>query len=98
MILFGYLRNKYPKIIMINIAINGGFGIIFGINTIIGGLAFIPYLILAAKHKEESLFDAILNNNISIFYGFLFLILIFCGLYWNNSSFNKLKSKILKSK
>ena len=93
MILFGFLKNKYPKITIIIISSIAGFAIIFGVFQINGGVPFIPYLILSSKYKEKSLFDKLLNNNLIGYYIFLLLILVFCGFYWNNSSFNKLKNK-----
>lgn len=93
-----YLKNKYHKFNIINIALIGGFVIIFGINIINGGLPFIPYLILSSKYQEKSLYNNLIDNNKIGYYTFLFLILIVCGLYWNNSSYNKLKNKKIKSK
>lgn len=93
-----YCKNKYPKFTIFNIAITGGFGIIFAVNVINGGFPFIPYLILASKYEESTLYEKILNKNIFGYYAFLFLILLFCGIYWSNSSYNKLKSKMTKLK
>ena len=98
MIVFVYLQNKYSKFSIINISLIGGFGIIFGTNIINGGLPFIPYLILLSKYKENELFKKILDKNIAGFYISFLLILLFCGIFWNNSSYNKLKSKKEKSK
>ena len=98
MVVFVYLQNKYSKFSIINISLIGGFGIIFGTNIINGGLPFIPYLILLSKYKENELFKKILDKNIAGFYISFLLILLFCGIFWNNSSYNKLKSKKEKSK
>ena len=93
-----YFKNKYPKFTIFNIAITGGFAIIFAVNIINGGFPFIPYLILASKYEENNLYEKILNKNIFGYYAFLFLIFLFCGIYWSNSSYNKLKNKMTKSK
>ena len=93
MVVFGFLKNKYPKITILIISNIAGFGIIFGVYLINGSLPFIPYLILSSKYKEKSLYDKLLDNNLIGYYMFLLLILVFCGVFWNNSSFNKLKNK-----
>ena len=96
--IIGFFKNKYPKFCILNISIIGGYGIIFGINIINGGLPFLPYLILTAKYDEDELFKRILDKNLSGYYSFLYLIFIFCGIFWNNSRFNKLKNKNMKLK
>ena len=93
MVVFGFLKNKYPKITILIISNIAGFGIIFGVYLINGGLPFIPYLILSSKYKEKSLYDKLLDNNLIGYYMLLLLILVFCGVFWNSSSFNKLKNK-----
>ena len=98
MVLFGYLKNKFPKINIINISLVGGFGIVFGINIINGGLPFLPYLILSSEYKENFLYESLLNNNILGYYASLLFILIICGFFWNKASYDKLKSRKLKSK
>ena len=96
--ILGFFQNKYPKFCIFNVSFIGGYGIIFGINIIIGGMPFIPYLILAEKYEEDDLYDRILEKNNIGYYTFLHLLLIFCGIFWNNSRFNKLKERKMKSK
>ena len=95
--LFVYLKNKYPKVNIVNIAIIGAIGIIIGINIINGGMPFIPYLILTSKYEENDIYAHILEKNNIGFYAFLFVTFIFCGFYWNNSSYMKLKNKSTSS-
>ena len=107
MIILGLFNRKYAHFNIINLALIGGFGIIFAINIIIGGLPFIPYLILLSKYKKDQkvqealLYDNLIDNSKNYFYFYiiLFLILIICGIYFNFDSFHKLiNKKKVKSK
>lgn len=98
MAILGYLKNKNEIFNIINIAIIGGYGIIFGINIIVGGLPFIPYLILSSNYEEKSLYQNLIDNSQKWFYSILFISLIICGIYFNFSSFKKLRNKKIKTK
>ena len=95
-------QNKYQKITMANISIMASYSILYGFNLLIGGLPFIPFLILAKAYqkidKREKLFERLINKNYSLHYGIFFLLFVIGGTYFNIKNYDihmkKAKKKI----
>ena len=95
-------QNKYPRITMVNISIMASYGFLYGFNLLIGGLPFLPFLILSKSYKKEdsneTLFDRLIDKNFSIHYGVVFIALVLIGTYFNIKNYEvhmkKAKKKI----
>ena len=83
--LFVFLQNKYVKINIINVCIISGYGIIYGMNILFGGLPFLPFFILAKKIEEQEtgLYKLLEKGNFIQFYGIFYVLIIIYG-YWKN--------------
>ena len=87
-ILFFLFRNKYPKISIVYISILLSYGILYGIHILIGGLPFLPYLILAkTKYEpydiEKGLYERLKSKSAIIFYLIFFVVITVLGFFLN---------------
>jgi hypothetical protein len=93
-----FIQNKYPRVSIVNISIIAGYGIIYGVNILFGGLPFLPYFIMAKKNKEEkNLFKKLVDNNIVEFYFVIYIVLIIYGYYSNLMNYRIAMNKKIKS-
>ena len=99
MILFIFLQNKYIRISILYICFIAGYGIIYGINILFGGLPFFPFLILAKQYKEEEtgFYDKLVEKSYISLYGIFYLILVGFGYYENYVNFRIATHKILNN-
>ena len=72
------------------------YGILYGLHILIGGLPFLPFLILSKtedqrygdeKYIEEGLYEILKNNNALYIYVIFFVILSIIGFYFNYSNY-----------
>ena len=98
MILFIFLQNKNYKICIIYIVSIAGYGIIYGINILFGGLPFFPFLILSKLNMkgDNSLFDKLMDKDFFYIYGIFFLVLIAFGYYENYINYRIATHKTMK--
>ena len=87
-ILFFLFKNKYPKISIVYISILLSYGILYGIHILIGGLPFLPYLILAkTKYEpydiEKGLYERLKSKSAIIFYLIFFVVITVLGFFLN---------------
>lgn len=85
-----FLKNKYKIFTMVNISLIASYGIIYGLNVLIGGLPFMPFLILAKANQKSSvvdtrelLFKRLVKHSNLIFYSIMYVILALGGSYFN---------------
>lgn len=98
MILSIFIQNKYPRISILNIAFIAGYGIIYGINILFGGLPFLPYFIMAKKYNDEkNLFQKLVEKNDIGVYSILYIVLIGYGYYSNDINYKIAMNKKVKS-
>ena len=87
-----FIQNKYPRIIMANISIMASYGILYGFNILIGGLPFLPFIVLAKSYKteepQENLFDRLMDKNYWSHYLAFFLFFICLGIYFNIKNYD----------
>lgn len=93
-----FIQNKYPKISILSIVIIAGYGIIYGINILFGGLPFLPYFIMAKHYNdEENLYQKLVGNNHLGKYSVFYILLIGYGYYSNDINFKIAMNKKVKS-
>lgn len=72
------------------------YGILYGLHILIGGLPFLPFLILAkskyaiyddVKYRENGLYEGLRDNNSLLSYIIFFVILSVIGFYFNYSNY-----------
>ena len=100
MLLFIFLQNKYICANIFNICIISGYGIIFGMNILFGGLPFLPFFILAKEieNEEQQLFGILIRGNHIFLYGIFFIILLIYGYLKNNINYKIAMNRKLKNK
>lgn len=93
--IFLYFKNNHTTFTIISTVVIGVYGIIKGINILVGGVPFIPYLILLKEYKEEEMFNKIMDNN-SLFFCYLItsVLLAAVGFHSNRSKYNELKLRM----
>jgi hypothetical protein len=99
-IFFILFRNKNPIITIIYVSILLSYGILYGLHILIGGIPFLPYLILAKEpYKpydiEKGLYDRLKDKSAIIFYFVFFVIITVLGFFLN---YNRYKLFIEKKK
>ena len=93
-----FIQNKYPRITIINITIIAGYGIIYGINILFGGLPFLPYFIMAKKYNDEkNLYKKLVEKNFAEIYAVFYIVLIGYGYYSNDINYKIAMNKKVKS-
>ena len=95
-IFFLIFRIKNLKLTIAFISMLSAYGILYGLHILIGGLPFIPFLILAkskyaiyddVKYRENGLYERLRNNNSLLSYIIFFVILSIIGFYFNYSNY-----------
>ena len=97
-ILLLILKSKYDNFTIINFNVFGGYGIILGINMLIGGLPFIPYFIVVKEYGDKDTLSKLAQRNNIIIYSLLYLFLIGFGFYLNKFRNISLRMKLIKNK
>ena len=95
-IFFLIFRIKNLKLTISFISILSAYGILYGLHILIGGLPFLPFLILAkskyaiyddVKYRENGLYERLRDNNSLLSYIIFFVILSVIGFYFNYSNY-----------
>ena len=95
-IFFCIFRNKNLKITIANISMLSSYGILYGLHILIGGLPFLPFLILSKSEDnlfgdenyiEKDLYEKLKNNSSLYVYVIFFVILSIIGFYFNYSNY-----------
>lgn len=95
-VFFLLFRNKNIKITIANISMLSAYGILYGLHILIGGLPFLPFLILSKNkddyfgdkdYREKDLYDILKGNNALYIYLIFFVILSVIGFYFNYSNY-----------
>ena len=96
-----FYRNRNHYILIINMSILASYGLLFGLNVLVGGFPFVPYFILAKVYvrdpQKEQLYERLWDNNIWYFYFILFLILSVIGSYFNITNYRVFMEKRKKN-
>ena len=96
-----FYRNRNHYILIINMSILASYGLLFGLNVLVGGFPFVPYFILAKVYvrdpQKEQLYERLWDNNIWYFYFILFLILSVIGSYFNITNYRVFMEKKKKN-
>lgn len=95
-LLFFFFKKSHTNFNIICLNLIGANGIIIGINILVGGLPFIPYLILLREYKEEKMFSLLLSESLYIYYLIFYFVLVACGFYSNKYKYSLLKSIRMK--
>ena len=92
-----FIQHKYPKISIFNISVIAGYGIIYGINILFGGLPFLPYFIMAKHYNDEKgLYQKLVDNNYVEIYSVFYVALIGYGYYSNYINYKIAMNKKVK--
>lgn len=91
-IFFFVIRSKYIYINIGNVCIMSSYGIMFGMNILIGGIPFLPFFILSVDsfdgyQPEENLYTKLRDGNKIWFYAGAFVIAVIGGFYLNYSNY-----------
>ena len=93
-------KDKVPNLTMVNISFIASYGIIYGINILIGGLPFIPFMILAkyykAEEEKDKLFDSLVDHSSLYIYLAICVGLTAIGIYFNINNYKILIEKAKK--
>ena len=96
-----FYRNRNHNFLIINMSIIASYGLLFGVNILIGGFPFIPYFILAKVYVEnvekEQLYERLWFHN--LWYQYLIFLILFSvgGSYFNITGYRVFMQKKRKN-
>ena len=96
--LFIFLQNKYTIVNIMNIVFISSYGVVYGLNILVGGLPFLPFFILVKQDSIEKdyLYHKLVDKNHIYFYASIYVVLLVYGSYKNYINYKIATNKKLK--
>ena len=96
-----FYRNRNHNFLIINMSIIASYGLLFGVNILVGGFPFVPYFILAKVYVEnvekEQLYERLWKNNYWYHYFIFFIFFSVIGAYFNITGYKVFMEKKKKN-
>jgi len=96
--LFIFLQNKYTIVNIMNIVFISSYGVVYGLNILVGGLPFLPFFILVKQDSIEKnfLYHKLVEENLVLLYAPIYVVLVVYGTYKNYINYKIATNKKLK--
>ena len=90
-IVFALFRNKYYIMTIVNVSLLSSYGIVYGFHILVGGIPFLPFLILSktrhGEYLDEALYDVLEQGDKIPYYFVAFCLLAMIGFYLNYTGY-----------